>query len=131
MQSVSADLSAAILARQRQPKVRLRVDWDADGSFTTTGSGYTDDISADVVSVDLSRELSTDLPIQAKLFSGAAAAQATITLAHRDPAGDPIKHGGWFYSPLNSDSPLFSKQRKGAAAPWSSGSSPPPDPPST
>ena len=66
--------------------------------------------------VDLSRELSTDLPVQAKLFSGAAAAQATITLAHRDPAGDPVKHGGWFYSGLNADSPLFSKQRKGAAA---------------
>ena len=115
MQSVSADLAAAILARQRQPKVRVRVDWDGDGSFTTTGSGYTDDISADVVSVDLSRELATDLPIQAKLYAGAAAAQATITLAHRDPAGDPIKHGGWFYRPLNSASPLFSKQRKGRA----------------
>ena len=115
MQSVSADLSAAILARQRQPKVRVRVDWDDDGSFTTTGSGYQDDISADVVSVDLNRELSTDLPIQAKLFAGAAAAQATITLAHRDPAGDPIKHGGWFYSGLNADSPLFAKQRKGRA----------------
>lgn len=115
MQSVSADLDAAILARQRQPLVRLRVDWDDDGSFTTTGSGYTDDISADVVSVDLNRELETDLPVQAKLFAGAAAAQATITLAHRDPSGDPTHHGGWFYSPLNSASPLFAKQRKGRA----------------
>jgi hypothetical protein len=113
VQSVSADLDAAIEARQRQPLVRLRVDWDGDGDFDTVGSGYTDDISADVVSVDLNRELSTDLPVQAKLFSGAAASQATITLVHRDPTGDPIKHGGFFYSPLNSDSPLFAKQRKG------------------
>ena len=67
MQGVSADLAAAILAGQRQPLCRLRVDWDGDGSFTTVGSGYTDDISADVVSVDLNRELSTDLPAQAML----------------------------------------------------------------
>ena len=115
MQSVSADLSAAILARQRQPQARVRVDWDGDGSFTTVGAGYTDDISDDVVSIDLSRELSTDLPTAAKLFSGSAAAQATITLGHRDPGGDPAKHGGWFYSPVNSASPLYAKQRKGRA----------------
>lgn len=96
MQTVSSDLANAILAQERQPLVRLRVDWDGDGVFTTVGSGYTDDISADVVSVDLSRELSTDLPAQAKLFAGSAAAQATITLAHADPGGDPTKHGGWF-----------------------------------
>ena len=81
---------------------------------TTTMTLPLDDISTDVVSVDLSRELATDIPVQAKLFSGSAAAQATITLAHRDPPGDPAHHGGWFYSPLNPDSPLFGYQRKGA-----------------
>jgi hypothetical protein len=115
MQSVSAELAAAITTpppERPQPLCRLRVDWDRDGSFTDADS----DLSADVVSVDLNRDLTTDLPPQAKLFSGAAAAEATITLAHRDPAGDPAKHGAWYYSPLNSASPLFGYRRKGAPA---------------
>jgi hypothetical protein len=112
VQTVSADLAAAILAQERTPLVRLRVDWDRDGSFSDADS----DLSGDVVSVDLSRDLTTDLPAAAKLFSGAAAAEATVTLAHRDPGGDGAKHGAWYYSPLNSASPLYAYKRKGAPA---------------
>jgi hypothetical protein len=75
-----------------------------------------DDLSGDIVSVDLSRELTTDLPPQTKLFSGAAAAEATITLAHQPPLGAPHQHTAWFYSPLNNASPLFGVRRKGAPA---------------
>jgi hypothetical protein len=113
LQSVSAELQAAILAQERAPVCRLLCDWDRNGY---DAAGSIDDLTADVVSVDLTRELSTDLPPQTKLFAGAAAAQATITLAHRDSAGDPAKHGAYYYSPLNSASPLFSKKRKGAPA---------------
>jgi hypothetical protein len=113
MQTVSATLQAAIEAPERpQALVRLRVDWARTGSYADA----IDDLSADVVSVDLTRDLTTDLPAAAKLFAGAAAAEATVTLAHRDPAGDPAKHGAWFYSALNSASPLFSYRRKGAPA---------------
>ena len=114
MQSVSAELAAAITATDERPRAlcRLRIDWDRDGNFTDADS----DLSADVVSVDLSRDLTTDLPPEAKLFSGSAAAEATIILAHRDPAGDPAKHAAWYYSPLNSASPLFGYKRKGAPA---------------
>lgn len=114
MQSVSATLAAAITATDERPQalVRLRVDWDRDGSFTDADS----DLSADVEAVELTRDLSTDLPQEAKLFAGAAAAEATVTLAHFDPAGDGSKHGAWYYSPLNSASPLFAYDRKGAPA---------------
>ena len=112
MQSVSAELDTAIETVNERPQalVRILVDWDRDGNFTDADS----DLSADVVSVDLSRDLTTDLPPEAKLFSGSAAAEATIILAHRDPAGDPAKHAAWYYSPLNSASPLFGYKRKGA-----------------
>ena len=82
MQSVSADLAAAILAQERQPLVRLLVDWDLDGSYSDADS----DLSADVVSVDLSRELASDIPTQAKLFSRAGR-------RHRDRHPDPPRPG--------------------------------------
>jgi hypothetical protein len=112
MQSVSGTLVAAILAAERQPLVRLRVDWNRDGSY----SGTYDNLSADVVGMELSRELATDLPAQARLFAGSAAAEAVVQLGHRDPALDPAKHTAWYYSPLNTASPLYSFKRKGAPA---------------
>lgn len=111
MQTVSATLAAAITARVREPTVRLRVDWDRSGSYSDLA---VKDLSADVSSVSCSRELSTDLPAQAKLFAGLAAAEATVTLAHRDPGGDPAKHAAWYYSGLNAASPLAGYDRKGA-----------------
>jgi hypothetical protein len=116
VQSVSAELASAITApagERPRALVRLRVDWNRSGSYTDLA---VKDLSADVVSVDLARDLTTDLPAQAKLFAGAAAAEATITLATRDPAGDPAKHAAWKYSPLNSASPIYSYKRKGAPA---------------
>jgi hypothetical protein len=114
LQSVSAELAAAILNPER-PKalVRLRVDWTRSGSWTDLAAK---DLTADVVSVDLNRELETEIPVQAKLFAGKAAAVATITLSHADPDGDPAKHAAWYYSPLNSASPLYGYKRKGAPA---------------
>lgn len=86
------------------------------GVGTVTSTLPLDDLSGDIVSVDLTRDLETDLPPQAKLFSGAAAAEATITLAHQPPLGAPHQHAGWFYSPLNTASPLWGLRRKGAPA---------------
>jgi hypothetical protein len=113
VQSVSAELAAAILDVDRVPTCRLRADWNRSGSFTDLA---VKDISADVVSVDLSNELATDVPAEAKLFAGSAVAEATVVLSHFDPAGDGSKHGGWFYSPLNAAGPLFGFKRQGAPA---------------
>jgi hypothetical protein len=110
VQATSGTLAAAIDAKEREPVVRLRVDWDRDGSYTDADS----DLSADVVNVRLSRELETDLPEQARLFAGSAAATATVILKHRDPTLDPDKHTAWYYSPLNTASPLYGVKRKGA-----------------
>lgn len=112
MQAVSAALDAAILASVREPVIRLRVDWDRSGSYTDLA---VKDLSADAMSASLSRELATDLPAQAKLFAGLAAAEATITLDHRDLT-DPDRHGAWYYSGLNTASPLYAYNRKGAPA---------------
>jgi hypothetical protein len=91
-------------------------------SGSAYGSGATqvalirplDDLSADVVSVSVSRELATDLPPQAKLFAGTAAATATVVLQHQPPETAPEQHTGWYYSPFNTQSPLYGFQRKGA-----------------
>ena len=110
MQTVTATLESAIKAGEREPVARLLVDWNRSGSYTDA----IDDLSADIVSVRVSRELETDLPVQARLFAGSAVSQATITLKHRDPSLDPDLHTAWYYSPLNPASPLFGVERKGA-----------------
>lgn len=110
MQTSTGTLDAAISGSSREPVVQLLVDWARNGGFTDT---Y-DDLSADIVDVNLSRELETDLPEQAKLFAGSASANATIVLKHRPPDVDPGQHSAWFYSPLNTASPLYGFRRKGA-----------------
>jgi hypothetical protein len=88
----------------------------AANTGTTTLTLPLDDLSADVVGVELSRELATDLPAQARLFAGSAAAEAVVRLCRRDPGLDPAKHTAWHYSPLNTASPLYGVKRKGAPA---------------
>jgi hypothetical protein len=113
VQTSTATLDDAIEAGVREPLVRVRVDWDRSGSFTDLA---VKDLSADVEHVSLSRELETDLPEQAKLFAGSAAAEVTVTLRHQPPEGAPEQHGAWYYSQLNTASPLFSYDRKAAPA---------------
>ena len=113
MQAVTSTLDDAIEAKVRHPIVRVPVDWDRSGSYTDLAIK---DISADVVDLRLSRELSTDLPEQAKLFAGSAAAETTVTLRHRAPSGSPEQHGAWYYSALNTASPLYGYDRIAAPA---------------
>ena len=110
MQTDTATLASAIKSGEREPIARLLVDWDRSGDYDDT----IDDLSADIVSVQVSREVETDLPAQARLFAGSAVSQATITLKHRDPSLDPDRHTAWYYSPLNPSSPLSGVERKGA-----------------
>jgi hypothetical protein len=111
MQTASATLAAAIDAPVRYPLVRLRVDWDRSGSFTDLP---VKDLTADVTSMRLSNELTSDLPLAVKLFAGSSASESTVTLAHRGPDNAPEQHGGWYYSPANAASPLAAYDRKDA-----------------
>lgn len=105
MQTASGALTDAILASERRPVQLVEVDWDGDGFG---GPGTIDDLSGDVVSVSVDRDLSTDLPTEVKLFAGYSAAEATVTLARQSsspvpsvttvPYGAPIAYGDANYS---------------------------------
>src|SRR5436189_1766182 len=97
---------------------------------TTTGPAVTlplDDLSADVESVTVRRELATDLPPGLKagrrrargpVFSGSTAASATVTLATPPSslANPATEHTAWKYSPANPAGPLAGKKRLAAPA---------------
>jgi hypothetical protein len=110
VQTVTATLDAAVVAFDAEPIIRLRVDWNRSGSFTDLA---VKDLTADVDDVSLSRELTTDLPEQARLYAGSSAATSTIVLSHHDPA-ETEQHAAWYYSPRNTASPLYAYERKGA-----------------
>lgn len=105
MQTASSALIDAILASERRPIQLVEIDFDGDGFG---GPGTIDDLSADVVSVSVDRDLSTDLPPEVKLFAGYSAAEATVTLARQSsspvpsvttvPYGAPIAYGDANYS---------------------------------
>lgn len=114
MQTASPELVAAILASERRPVQLIEVDWDGDGFG---GPGTIDDLSADVVSVSVDRDLSTDLPAEVKLFAGYSAAEAIVTLARQSsspvpsvttvPYGAPIAYGDANYSYAGTGPPTI------------------------
>jgi hypothetical protein len=112
MQSVSGTLAAAILAQERSPVCLVEVDWARDGYG---GPGTIDDLTPMVSGLSVSRALTTDLPEEARPFSGIAAASATVELAKNDEAASG-QHAVWYFSPYNTASPLFGMDRKGAPA---------------
>jgi hypothetical protein len=73
-----------------------------------------DDLSLDVKRLRVTRALTTDLPAQARPYTGLAAATAELDLARDD--GGNNEHAAWHYSPWNTASPLYGKDRKGAPA---------------
>lgn len=94
MQTVSATLATALTSRERQIAVRVKVDWNRDGTYsfdpgvardiaadTLEGIGDIGDLSSFVGSVSVDRSLSTDLPEASKITAGFGAAQATIEVA--------------------------------------------------
>ena len=121
MQAASSTLIAAIAAQERLlAPPQVQVDWDRDGSFTTAqGNGKPlDDLTGDVESVSVRRELASDLPPGVKPFAGSAAASATVTLATPpDQLASPAtQHTAWKYSPFNAGGPLAGKKRLAAPA---------------
>lgn len=77
MQSASATLAAAIVSALRRPVARVRADWAKDGNFT----GTYDDLTPVVASVSVERSITSDLPDEANLVVGSAAAQATVEMS--------------------------------------------------
>jgi len=86
------------------------------GTWSGPTGGYSDDLSADVESCVVTRELATDLPPEVTRVQGLAAASATVVLARQAPEGAPEQDAAWYYSGWNPASPLASKRRKGAPA---------------
>lgn len=141
MQTATSTLTNAILAQERLPVQKVEVDWDRDGYG---GTGTIDDLTPDVVSISIDRSLSTDLPAEVKLFTGYSTAEATVALSRQvsaptvtstalpydapiaydaavtyDGSGftstpGPLVHTTYYYSPFNSNSPLFGKRRMNA-----------------
>jgi len=112
VQSVSGTLAAAILAQERSPVVLVEVDWARNGYG---GPGTIDDLTPMVADLRVSRALTTDLPEQARPFSGIAAASATVVLARNDESAAG-QHAAWWFSPYNTASPIYGYDRKGAPA---------------
>lgn len=86
MQSVSAELAAAITAPERTIRPVLTVDWLQDGH--STGHGTLDDLSGMVSSVKRDQKITTDLPGAVKLVRGSAVAQLDATLSRGAPTWD-------------------------------------------
>lgn len=110
MLTVPAELAAAITAPLRQPRVRLSVDFDADGHGPPDS---VDDLTNMVTAYRLERSLDGELPEQVRLVTGAGAAAARVTLAR---AGVDGRSAAWYFSPLNPASPLATKTRVGRPA---------------
>jgi hypothetical protein len=77
MQTVSAELQAAIEASERRPSSRVSVDWAGDGYGA---AGTIDDLSAKVAAVQVDRDLQGTLPAEVEVVEGIAAATAKLNL---------------------------------------------------
>jgi hypothetical protein len=85
------------VAGSTNPSLQVRVDWDADGSFATTG----DDISADV-------ELMTYVLGACRDFRGGTqASSAVLTLLNEDGKYNRENSGGPLYGKLRPNRPIW------------------------
>jgi hypothetical protein len=101
MQSATTTLTNALKATVRYFKPVVLVDWLGNGTFSDT---Y-DDMSSFVEGIIVDRSLTSDVPDEAQLTTGFAAAEATITLGSDLLRGQNIIE---LLSPLNTSSPLWS-----------------------
>jgi hypothetical protein len=97
-------VATAAAQAERAPRAKVTVDWDADGV-----SGV-DDVSAQAGAVKVARQITGDLPDEVALVEGSSVAEATVELELGDPA-DNTKHAAWWFSRLNTASPLTGKER--------------------
>ncbi|MEV6526894.1 hypothetical protein AB0M43_33680 [Longispora sp. NPDC051575] len=106
---VSPELAAAIEAPQRRPRVRLSVDWDANGHG---GDDSLDDVSAQTGAVTIDRALAGELPDEVSFVEGTAAAALSADLTTGDPSSEAT-HAAWWFSRTNYDGPLAGKEPLG------------------
>lgn len=97
-------VAAAAANAERAPRAKVTVDWD------NNGVAGVDDVSAQVGSVKVSRQISGDLPDEVTQVEGSSVAEATVELAVGDST-DNAKHAAWYFSRLNGASPLAGKER--------------------
>jgi hypothetical protein len=111
MRNVSAALAAAIEATERAVRVRVSVDWDADGHGP---AGSVDDISTRAAQVQVSSVLQGTLPEQANVVEGTGAATATVDLAKGSTDNERVDAVRYFSPTANSTAtPLAGKERLG------------------
>ncbi|MEV4414020.1 hypothetical protein [Catellatospora sp. NPDC049609] len=103
---VSPELAAAIEAPERQPIVRLSIDWDDNGHGP---AGSLDDLSARVESITITRELAGDLPDEVSTLEGSAASTLDVAFG----AGDTGTPASAYFSRFNTASALAGKERLG------------------
>jgi len=122
MLSSSAAAAAQIEGPDQHIDVRVSVDWDRDGHGP---AGSLDDVSELVDELTVDRSLADELPDEARLIDGYTAAQLTASLVrvHENPPpgldADQIedwydarwRDAAWYFSRLNSRSPLAGKER--------------------
>src|SRR5215212_516932 len=112
MQAVSGTLRAAIDARVRRLRGELLVDWNKDGYGTTI-----DELSRAFGSIEVVRELVSDLPDDVKLSGGHVAGSltarfATPGLSASGTTVDPRMSARGYFGPYRFDSPLSGSERR-------------------
>lgn len=103
----AAALAEALAQPVQRPCWRLRVDWNRNGLYDHPLSDLTD--AVDKGGMDVERSITSDLPEEASLVSGKAAAEATIKLTGK--IGD--RPAAQVLSPYRTDSPLFGNTKVG------------------
>lgn len=107
MREADQALTDALTAPERTVRVRLSVDWDADGHGP---AGSIDDLSGKVASLAVTSVLTTTTPEEVAVVEGNAAATATASLA-AGSTDTEILNAVRYFSPLTLDGPLAGKER--------------------
>jgi hypothetical protein len=97
-------LATAAARQERAPRAKVTVDWD------NNGVAGIDDVSAQVGTVRVTRQITGDLPDEVTTVEGSSVAEAVVELPIGD-ATDNAKHAAWYFSRFNPASPLAGKER--------------------
>lgn len=94
--------SDAVESSERRALIKLGVDFTQAGTLRPQ---TVDDLSPFVVSLDLDRTLSGDLPEEVRLVEGSAVAALSADLSYFDP-NDDSHDSTWYFSKFSTESPL-------------------------
>lgn len=116
MQDASPELQAAIDSYEQVPAASLEVSWDGTGEY----DGDYDDLSDHFSTVRITRSLEGGLPAQARVISGSSVAELSTELV-RGGTYEENQTASWWYSPYNTQSPLYGVEQLSRPARFSLG----------